>query len=218
MDAERASCGPGSEGATTLLRATATTVYVGVATYCDTPIVRLRLVDGVPDATWAGGDGVASLPGSSLRLARDSGGRLVSLDGCTVGRALGDGSLDTTWDGDGVMPAPAGMASCQGMAVDASGAVYVAGVRGGAVTVARLRADGSGVDPMWGAAGFAAFPGAVTSHPEDVVVDHAGRVLVGAGVDGKAFLGRLLDDGTGRGQREQPVAVDVVRVGLPRRG
>jgi uncharacterized delta-60 repeat protein len=163
-----------------------------------TPTASLLLMrlnpDGSPDVTWDG-DGVRSIPFGSAgspdygfqSLALQSGGRIVGLGLNKLYRFNTDGSLDTSFDGDGSRPAlPA--AFSQGIAYDFTispgGRITVAGhsmTLSGLYEyfVARYRQDGS-EDPTFSVDGYLSID--ITSHNDgalSVATDPVGRTVVG---------------------------------------
>lgn len=103
--------------------------------FLDTVVVRLTGT-GQLDPSFGGGDGVTTLPAGSARLSDvtvDPEGRIVAAGGIgddmAVLRLMPDGSLDTSFSGDGI--ATVGFGASQsyagGVALDGSGRIAIAG-------------------------------------------------------------------------------------------
>jgi uncharacterized delta-60 repeat protein len=122
-------------------------------------------------------------------------------------RLNGDGSLDTTFDGDGRLlidfsdaPSPLSSDTASAVTVSADGRITVAGTANRGQTrsaaVARLNADGS-LDPTFGAGGKAT---AGLYDTRDLAIDSQGRIVLAGGVFdfGHLSLGvaRLAADGS----------------------
>jgi uncharacterized delta-60 repeat protein len=192
--------------------------------------------NGTPDTAFGGGDGLVStmIDGSEVALddvAVQRDGRIVAagnyrgdlLDGPVFARFNPDGSLDTTFAGDGTSapdlapPDEGGReyeADFDRVALDRSGLIYAVGrlrTRFPDATekfepaVARLGRTGT-ADEAWGLRGL--MRRGVTDSPTaddratSIAVGRSGRMVVGghAGVDGgpaDAFIGRVVFDRVG---------------------
>jgi uncharacterized delta-60 repeat protein len=105
---------------------------------------------------------------------------------------LSDGSVETTFSGDGIVStAPLGAVYAVG--TDSAGRVYVGGARNGEMAVARYLPNGT-LDPGFGVAGVREIPvpGApinCADHVRGLAIDSAGRVVVVGEVSGWYMFG-----------------------------
>jgi uncharacterized delta-60 repeat protein len=150
-----AGFGPAGFGEAMLVRPDGAVILAGETGASDVgpfdfALLKLR-ADGTPDPAFSGdGKQTTDLGGDDrvVALARQGDGKLVVAgsvgtgDATTavVARYTAAGVLDKTFSGDGVTPA--GIASARGVAIQADGAIVVAGAEGGDFAVARLTAAG----------------------------------------------------------------------------
>ncbi|MFM2404785.1 MAG: hypothetical protein RL223_2665, partial [Pseudomonadota bacterium] len=163
----------------------------------DEVLLMRHLADGQLDTSFGSGGIVtvlaSSFGGSNARLltmAVQSDGCIVVAGRVTVGvdtyalvqRYLADGSLDTSFSGDGTALWGAGGVSCEAgaMAIDAQGRILLGGTLNGMFAVARLLADGSLDASFGGGDGYDwidAGPG--TDQVHALVLQSDGGLLVG---------------------------------------
>jgi uncharacterized delta-60 repeat protein len=173
--------------------------------------------DGSLDATFSGdGFAIARLAGSN-DLAEDvavEGDGTVVVAGSAgdpaangqigVARFQPDGTLDPTFDGDGIrrLGNPDELWYANGVAVDNQRRILLTGFRytntfEPALVVARLKPDGSLDETFAGDGIFLVTPGDVPSPlGDDVALDTSGRIVVSGTADGDVLLIRLRPDGT----------------------
>jgi len=165
--------------------------------------------DGTLDATFGTGGVVTTDFGGDDRvqgLTVQGDGKLVIAGSTDNGSDIivarynaADGSLDTTFDGDGkrFVDFAGQSAGAADVAVEASGKVVVSGATGGNAVVVRLTAAGATDATYAGGAGYRTvdFGGADTSLR--MTLDGAGRAVVAGrtNVAGDAFLFRLTTGG-----------------------
>jgi uncharacterized delta-60 repeat protein len=179
----------------------------------DFAVARLN-PDGTRDASFGGGDGAVYLDlqgrhDSAAAVAVDSAGRIVvaghseSFDGTSsdavVLRLLPDGSLDPSFGNQGiaVVGLRADRAAAEGLALQADGAILVAGFydpgSGDNPWLARLRGDGS-PDRRFGRKGLV-LP-STGSIWYDVTVQPDGRIVTAGEVSLDLAVARYLPNGT----------------------
>jgi uncharacterized delta-60 repeat protein len=160
------------------------------------PFVVRLLADGSPDPSFGGGDGVVTLDlgdhGTAWGAATRPDGKIVlAAEGDTYGGAVArlneDGSLDTSFSGDGIFPltGPAAM-SAPHLVLQEDGRIVVTGFvsisgEGGAFGVARVLVNGSGLDPTFsgGVGATILNPGGTAiDQPEEVAIDGKDRIVV----------------------------------------
>ncbi len=177
-------------------------------------VVR-RLPDGAPDPSFGTGGMVITSFGAIFQAAYDVAvrrdGRIVAAGSAgedsgrarrmAVARYLPDGRLDPGFGGDGLVTVDFGVAinDANALALGRDGSVvlagYAPGAAGGAVAVARLRADGS-LDPRFGGDGRVTLDFGGSGIGADVAVRPGGAVLVAGSGGGDFALARLRRDGT----------------------
>jgi uncharacterized delta-60 repeat protein len=168
--------------------------------------------NGSIDASFGGGDGVAvtNIPGGTIDFAQgvtlQADGKILVTGRTTVGtenqlvllRHNTDGSLDTTFDGDGIAIAAVGLNADEGFSVktQADGKIIVSGYSAVALEhsllVARFNVDGS-LDPSFGGDGIVttdigpglggfppalAIPGIVFEAGQALAIQADGRIVV----------------------------------------
>jgi uncharacterized delta-60 repeat protein len=182
------------------------------------PVVARFLPDGTPDTSFSG-DGVAieQLPYFTLSLnsvAIDSAGRIVAAGSTDsdagdllVLRYLSDGTLDSSFSGDGVFVFDGDEDSGFGvvaLTLDSAGRIVIAPAMGPdpGVNVMRLLPDGQ-LDPSFSTDGrTSAVVGTGLSQVRGVMLDSTGRIVVAGTANWNAyptemfFALRYLDDGT----------------------
>jgi uncharacterized delta-60 repeat protein len=177
-------------------------------------VVR-RLPDGAPDPGFGTGGMVITSFGAIFQAAYDVAvqrdGRIVAAGSAgedsgrarrmAVARYLPDGRLDPGFGGDGLVTVDFGVEinDANALALGRDGSVvlagYAPGAAGGAVAVARLRADGS-LDPRFGGDGRTTLDFGGSGIGADVAVRPGGAVLVAGSGGGDFALARLRRDGT----------------------
>jgi uncharacterized delta-60 repeat protein len=145
--------------------------------------------DGSPDPTWGGGDGIVDLPAgnsmSNVRVMPD--GRIVGIiNSKSIYRFNPDGSLDTSFDGDGSRPLTGLTSTPYDLAVSASGKLTMVGPQpnGSAtrISIYKLKADGS-VETGFGDNGLLSISNPLDPASDIVstscAFDSQGRLVVG---------------------------------------
>ncbi|MGW0707064.1 calcium-binding protein [Streptomyces sp. NPDC002643] len=178
------------------------------------------LTDGTPDSSF-GGDGVVTTSlsddpavGATARdLALQTDGKIVmvgdvgrtSFDFALV-RYHPDGSLDTTFGGDGKVTTDLGGYNWgETVAVQSTGKIVAAGPTGGRFTLVRYNLDGS-LDSGFGSGGVATTEFDSGSSVYDVALQPDDRIVAGGTAGGDFALARFhanggLDTGFGTGGR-----------------
>lgn len=114
-----------------------------------------------------------------------------------VMKMLLDGTMDASFDGDGIKVGPAGRANA--LAIQGDGKVIVAGTNGTDFVVYRYHIDGA-VDPAFGFPGGVTTPLGADAEAYGVAVDAQGRVVVAGRVKNGAVwrlaIVRYMPDGT----------------------
>lgn len=156
----------------------------------DLVVERLK-TDGTPDTTFSG-DGVATVPLAGVDIgyagAIDSVGRIYIAGFISnkfgVARLLSDGTLDTTFSGDGIAQVSFGSNSYAGaIAIDSQGRVVLAGTdaeAGNGLTAVVRLTDSGELDPSFDGDGRATVdigPGA-GEIANAVEIDGSGRIVV----------------------------------------
>ena len=131
-------------------------LLVGIRTSVQTPTyILMRLnPDGSPDPTWGGGDGIVDVPAintvryniSNLEVMLD--GRIVGTVYRNIVRFNPDGSLDNSFDGDGIRELGSTAGDPYSLAISASGKITMAGLAPSSMNywkfaVYKFNADGS---------------------------------------------------------------------------
>jgi uncharacterized delta-60 repeat protein len=193
-------------------------VAVGPAADSGRPVVVRYTGDGILDPTF-GGDGIVDAMVAGLSLddpqdvavqpdgkilvavgARSSG---VSAHAFAVLRLDPDGSLDTTFDGDGVATASFGSGSAVSgaLAVQADGRIVAAGYSGSPTSVAVARFDAEGAaDASFGGDGtvLTTFEG-TSARVTEVAVQPDGKIVAAGRIDttnADVLLVRYMEDGS----------------------
>ena len=114
--------------------------------------VARYLPDGTPDSSFGSG-GIAPFPNYARGLALTSTGRIVVVGGSAVAgstqfvvaRYMPNGSLDTSFDGDGIASSSfTGIyTEARGVVVQANGRIVVVGVSGNSIAAVRYLANGT---------------------------------------------------------------------------
>jgi uncharacterized delta-60 repeat protein len=199
------------------LQADGKIVVAGRTSVADDGAVYRLNADGSLDSTFDN-DGAVGLDSgawetiNALAIQRDGkivvAGYTTATDGAAVYRLNGDGSLDTTFDGDAALGINAGLSSyAEDLAVQADGRILVAGSGGFDAIVARLERSGA-LDPTFGDAGIARVDYGGSDYANRIALLPDGRIL-GAGstsVGADALLFRL----TTRGAPDTSFAPDGV--------
>ncbi|WP_189192500.1 hypothetical protein [Streptomyces albiflavescens] len=169
--------------------------------------------DGTPDTTFGGGDGevITSFPFSDVGvggaqafdMAVQPNGKFVlaGYSGSTsfdfaLARYNADGSLDTTFGGDGLVTTDLGGYNWgRTVVVQSSGKIVASGASGGSFTLVRYNVDGS-LDGGFGTGGVVTTDFGTNSAVQDLMLQPDDRI-VAAGVAGNdVALARYNADGT----------------------
>jgi uncharacterized delta-60 repeat protein len=164
-------------------------MLLGVYTTLQTSAYKLMRWNpgGTPDPTWGGGDGIVNLAGSMSNLRIMPDGRIVGIiNSNSIYRFNPDGSLDTSFDGDGSRSLTGFASTPYDLSVSASGKLTIVGKQPSGsikkISIYKLKADGS-VETGFGNNGIL-----IISNPfnpaDDVVstsgeFDSQGRFVVG---------------------------------------
>lgn len=178
-----------------------------VGTFDDAWVIARYNEDGTPDTTFGNGLGWVALNHHSgsgeiaKAVAIDAQQRIVvtgSSGGFNIytARLNPDGSLDTSFDGDGLVVTntgpSGGNAHGESIAIDTSGRIIVAGGINGRMGAFRYLDNGA-LDPAFGlnGMGYNAFANSPTDAANDMVIDSAGRILL----TGRFVVGRFTENG-----------------------
>ncbi|WP_369173324.1 calcium-binding protein [Streptomyces sp. R28] len=168
------------------------------------------LPDGSPDGAFGGGDGVTitsfsdvgGATAQDMALQPDGKIVLVGYSGETnfdfaVARYNSDGSLDTTFSGDGRVTTDLGGYNWgETVVVQSSGKIVASGSSGGRFTLVRYNVDGSR-DTGFGTGGVATADFGSTAGVSDLVLQPDDRIVAGGGgTAGDFLLARFNADGT----------------------
>jgi uncharacterized delta-60 repeat protein len=188
-----------------------------VAGFCDGDFVVLRInkTDGSLDTTFGGTGSVRTdLGGTDYALTvaiQPVDQKIIAVGECASGgitfaavRYLPNGTLDTSFDGDGKAFADVSSSvdeSAKSVALQADGKILIAGHSHTATrfALARLNANGS-LDTSFGSSGFAITEYEDSSQGEAVAVQSDGKIVLAGstynGADGLAAAVRYLSDGS----------------------
>jgi uncharacterized delta-60 repeat protein len=146
------------------------------------------------DPSWDN-DGIREdLGGSDPDVAVAPDGKVVVSTGFTqqLFRYNSNGSLDTSFDGDGVVDSPERITA---LAIQSDGKIVVVGSSGGDFWAARFNTNGS-LDTSFDGDGQATVDLGGQEGAEAVVLQSGGRILMAGGIDGADFaLARLTSGG-----------------------
>lgn len=165
-------------------------VMVGARALGILALVRLN-VDGSPDATFGGGDGIAAVTlGSGLRasIAVQSDGKYVVAtdDGADwiVARFNTDGALDSTFGGgDGIVTTDfSGNDTAFAALIQADGKIVVGGQGAGKFALARYDSGGT-LDPGFGTGGKATLATGVDAGTIQGIALQFGKIVAGGNVN-----------------------------------
>ncbi|MBI3468874.1 MAG: hypothetical protein HY000_38205, partial [Planctomycetes bacterium] len=172
------------------------------------PLECRRVLDAGDLDTSFNIDGLVTtdFPGSSDEVANDiafqSDGKMVVVgrtnDDFAIARYNVDGSLDTSFSGDGLIATNIdGFAdSAFGVAIQSDGKIVVAGTSGADVAVARYNTNGS-LDTTFGVGGVVTtdvLPGSA-DQAFDVAIDNIGRIIVAGATNGDFMVARYEANG-----------------------
>ncbi|HEX7877836.1 MAG TPA: FlgD immunoglobulin-like domain containing protein [Candidatus Eisenbacteria bacterium] len=191
--------------------------------------------DGTLDGTFGGGAGyvypmISPLGSVGQAVAIRPDGRILvtgqSWSGAgsshTVVRFLSNGSLDTSFDGDGIriLSLPGGDGVDMDLVLDPAGRMYLAGSQASlpAVTdwsLLRMFHDGT-MDTQWSGDGVALVPHQqlYNARAEDVVLDGSGRPIM-VGQDGEFMAIRRFDPGIATSSVPEEEGIPSLRVASP---
>ncbi|WP_240439559.1 calcium-binding protein [Streptomyces europaeiscabiei] len=169
------------------------------------------LPDGSPDPAFGGGDGVVTtslsdMPGvgaTARDLALQPDGKIVMVGDVgqtsfdfALARYNPDGSLDTTFGGDGKVTTDLGGYNWgEAVVVQSSGKIVASGWTGGRFTLVRYNLDGS-LDSGFGTGGVAPTDFGTGSAVNDLVVQPDDRIVAGGTAGGDFALARFHANGT----------------------
>ncbi|MFM9455055.1 calcium-binding protein [Streptomyces europaeiscabiei] len=169
------------------------------------------LPDGSPDPAFGGGDGVVTTSlsdtpgvGATARdLALQPDGKIVMIGDVgqtsfdfVLARYNPDGSLDTTFGGDGKVTTDLGGYNWgEAVVVQSSGKIVASGWTGGRFTLVRYNLDGS-LDSGFGTGGVATTDFGTGSAVNDLVVQPDDRIVAGGTAGGDFALARFHANGT----------------------
>ncbi|WP_328836466.1 calcium-binding protein [Streptomyces europaeiscabiei] len=169
------------------------------------------LPDGSPDPAFGGGDGVVTTSlsdtpgvGATARdLALQPDGKVVVIGDVgqtsfdfALARYNPDGSLDTTFGGDGKVTTDLGGYNWgEAVVVQSSGKIVASGWSGGRFTLVRYNLDGS-LDSGFGTGGVATTDFGTGSAVNDLVVQPDDRIVAGGTAGGDFALARFHANGT----------------------
>ncbi|WP_327745230.1 calcium-binding protein [Streptomyces europaeiscabiei] len=169
------------------------------------------LPDGSQDTSFGGGDGVVTTAlsdapdvGATARdLALQPDGKIVMIGDVgqtsfdfALARYNPDGSLDTTFGGDGKVTTDLGGYNWgEAVVVQSSGKIVASGWTGGRFTLVRYNLDGS-LDSGFGTGGVATTDFGTGSAVNDLVVQPDDRIVAGGTAGGDFALARFHVNGT----------------------
>lgn len=158
---------------------------------------------GVIDLNWGGGLGSVTVPGTTsigrTRIARDSQGRFVAIGGnmndVFIARVLADGTLDDSFDSDGVIQLNGSMFSAQDLAIAPDDSI-IALIRGDQRAELRKYAPDGTPDPTFGTVGVAAITAGPARQARTMVLTRSGRIAIaGSNASAQPFVARFTSTG-----------------------
>jgi len=167
------------------------------------------LSDGTPDGSFGGGDGqvttsfqdVGGATGNDMALQPDGRIVMAGYAGATsfdfaAARYNADGSLDTTFSGDGRVTTDLGGYNFgETTVVQSSGKIVVSGSTGSNFTLVRYNVDGS-LDSGFGTGGVVTTSFGTGSAVQDLMLQPDDRIVAGGTAGGDFALARFNADGT----------------------